>query len=231
MLEETIRLLDREYGRKTWTKGKDALSNLVATILSQNTSDINSHMAFRRLKLYFSSWEEIAEVPENDIAVVIRSGGLAETKARRIKQILRHIRGERGNLELDFLSDLHVSEAKQWLRSLPGVGPKTVACVLLFSFGMPIMPVDTHVYRVSRRLGIIPVSIGIEKAHDLLDAMVDPRETYSLHINMIEHGRRVCRPQRPLCQSCVLEEVCPSSALKTAGPVHSLGLAPDQDET
>lgn len=144
-----------------------------------------------------------------EIAAVIRSSGLSRIKAASIKEILRLIREERGSLDLTFLDRQPISETKAWLRKLPGVGPKTAGCVLLFSFGKPVLPVDTHVYRVARRLGLIANSLSMEQAHELLEAMVLPDDIYLFHMNLVEHGRRVCRSQRPRCAECVLREGCP----------------------
>ena len=131
----------------------------------------------------------------------------------RIKAILQAIREKRGSLELDFLRDVPLAEAKAWLRELPGVGPKTAACVLLFSLGRPALPVDTHVYRVARRLGLIDSKVLVEQAHDLLEAKLLPVQVYEFHVYMVEHGRRTCIAQRPRCPQCVLREGCPSSVI------------------
>jgi endonuclease-3 len=138
-------------------------------------------------------------------------GGLAEVKAARVKLVLREILDRRGNLDLAFLRRLSLEDAKAWLRGLPGVGPKTAACVLLFSLGMPAMPVDTHVFRVARRLGLVPEGASVEKAHDLLQRAVSPGDVYPFHIYLIQHGRRICRARKPLCGRCVLAERCPSA--------------------
>ena len=154
----------------------------------------------------------MAGAEAGEIADAIRIGGLADIKAVRIQDILRRIQAERGSLDLGFLSRMEMAEARAWLRALPGVGPKTAACVLLFSLGMPAMPVDTHVYRVTRRLGLISAGTSVEKAHEILEAMVPPGDIYEVHILLVEHGRRTCRAQRPACPSCVLREICPSAA-------------------
>lgn len=196
------------YGDRPWQPHHDPLSELVATILSQNTSDVNSHRAYDLLLGAFGDWETVAAADVADIERAIRSGGLSRVKATRIKDILQKILEERGSLNLAFLDQLPIDEAKVWLRKLPGVGPKTVGCVLLFSLGKPVLPVDTHVYRVSRRLGLIPVKISVEQAHQVLEAMVPPADVYQFHMNMVQHGRQVCKSQRPKCSICVLRGVC-----------------------
>ncbi len=204
-------LLAKQYGERKWHRRHNPLSELISTLLSQNTSDVNSGLAFDSLTKDFETWEEVANADVADIECSIRSGGISRLKAVRVKQILQTILEERVSLDLWFLDSLSVGEAKSWLHNLPGVGPKTVGCVLLFSFGKPVMPVDTHVYRVARRLRLIEDRASVEKAHELLEAMVPPGEVYQLHLNMVEHGRRVCKSRKPLCSQCVLREVCPSS--------------------
>ena len=205
------RLLRREYGPREWQPGQDPLSSLIATVLSQNTSDVNSHRAFSALVNRFESWESVATADARELARTIRAGGLAEIKAKRIKLILHEIKTERGSLDLSFLNELGLAEAKAWLRGLPGVGPKTAGCVLLFSLGRPAMPVDTHVYRVARRLGLIDARASVEKAHEILEGLVPPRNVYEFHMLMVEHGRRTCKAQKPRCTVCVLRSICPSA--------------------
>lgn len=211
-IDGSLRLLRREYGSRPWRPGEDAISTLIATVLSQNTSDANSHRAFVSLIRTFATWEEVAAVETDDIARAIRMGGLAGIKARRIKAILHQIKASRGSLDLEFLRELSPVEAKDWLRALPGVGPKTAGCVMLFSLGKPVLPVDTHIFRVAKRLGLIDSRTSAEKAHELLEAMIPPQRVYEFHLHMIEHGRRVCLARRPRCQVCVLQGVCPSAA-------------------
>lgn len=212
-VEETLPLLEKEYGPHPWHPHHEPLPELILTVLSQNTSDVNSHRAFGRLQESFASWEELAEAPLEKIRTAIEPGGLAQIKARRIKEILQKIEQERGTLELDFLQDLSLPEAKAWLRKLPGVGPKTAACVLLFALGKPALPVDTHISRVARRLGLIPPKVSVEKAHDLLESLLIPEDIYPFHIYLIEHGRRICQARRPMCPQCILAQICPSSYL------------------
>ena len=213
---QVLRLLRKEYGPRRWQPGQDPVSSLIATVLSQNTSDINSHRAFAALVSRFGSWEAVAAADVNQLARTIRAGGLAEIKARRIKLILREIEEERGCLDLGFLKELRLAEAKAWLRGLPGVGPKTAGCVLLFSLGRPAMPVDTHVFRVARRLGLIDARASVEMAHEILESLVPPENVYEFHILMVEHGRRTCKAQRPRCTVCALRRLCPSAQALSA---------------
>ncbi len=201
-------LLIAEYGQPQWHARADPLSELIGTILSQNTSDVNSTQAFGNLMTTFGSFEAIRDAPVEAIAQAIKSGGLAQVKAPRIKRVLQAISEQTGGLNLDFLRGWDVARAKKWLRSLNGVGPKTAACVLLFSLGKPALPVDTHVYRVSQRLGLIPPKVTAERAHQLLEEMLAPGEVYPFHLGMIAHGRRICRARRPLCLDCVLRQHC-----------------------
>lgn len=205
-----IELLAMEYGSLTWSRHRDPLSELILTILSQNTSDHNSRRAYSSLIETFGDWRAVAEGNVEDIARAIQTGGLAQIKAARIKLILGQILSQRGSLDLDFLAELPVAEARDWLQSLPGVGPKTAACVLLFSLGKPVLPVDTHVHRVAKRLGLIDSKTSAENAHEVLGALVPAEYVYRFHIHMIEHGRKVCRAQNPRCDQCVLLQICPA---------------------
>lgn len=211
---EVLRLLEEAYGPLTWEPRLDPISELVFTILSQNTSDVNAEKAFRNLRQRFPSWEAVAQARPGDIAQAIWIGGLGHTKAPRINAILRGILERRRFLDLFFLKDTPLHEAKAWLQALPGIGPKTAAVVLCFSLGMPAMPVDTHVYRVARRLALIGPHTTVEQAHSILEQAVQPDQVYAFHVRLITHGRQVCKAQRPRCQQCVLERVCPSSRLR-----------------
>jgi len=187
------------------------MDQLVATVLSQHTSDSNTDAAFKRLKARFPTWEEVIEADVADLRDAIRVGGLANIKAVRIPRILSAIRERRGGLEIDFLRDLPLDEAKAWLQELPGVGPKTAAVVLVFAFDMPALPVDTHVYRVSKRLGLISERTSAAQAHDVLERMVEPEDVFQFHVLLITHGRQTCKAQRPRCAACALLEDCPSA--------------------
>ena len=212
-IKRILELLKEEYGAPQWQPGYDPISVLVQTILSQNTSDTNSSGAFASLLNSFGSWENVADTDIHAIERAIRHGGLGRVKAMRIKQAFEEIKRKRGRLELDFLSQLSLSEARDWLEQLPGVGLKTASCVLLFALGMPALPVDTHILRVARRSGLISSKASLEQAHQLLGELVPQQEVYQFHILLIKHGRRVCRAQRPLCPRCVLKEECPGYAI------------------
>jgi endonuclease-3 len=186
----------------------DPLSQLINTILSQNTSDVNRDRAFETLRSRFPTWEHVRAASVAQIEDAIRIGGLAAIKAPRIKAILERIHRERGDLSLDFLVDRPVAEARDWLTSLTGVGHKTASCVLLFAMGKPAFPVDTHVHRVTRRLGLVSLKSSPQRTHQLLETMVAPELYYAMHLNLITHGRRVCKSQRPRCYDCPLEDLC-----------------------
>lgn len=205
-------VLDRlraQYGSPRPRPVESALAELVGTILSQNTSDTNTARAFAGLWARFGAWEAILAAPVAAIADAIRSGGLAEIKAPRIKGVLAAIQAEHGALDLEFLRTWSVDDARRYLTSLNGVGPKTAACVLLFALQMPAMPVDTHVHRVSRRLGLIGPRVSAEAAHQILEAAVPGRLMFDAHMLLIQHGRTICKAQRPRCGACPLADSCP----------------------
>ena len=209
-IEQIINLLSHVYGKLEWKPNQNPVSVLIQTILSQNTSDRNSHKAFSYLLDSFDNWQDLSNASVDEISKVIRSGGLGDIKAKYIKQALETIRRKRGNLELDFLKKLTLSEARDWLMNLPGVGMKTASCVLLFSLGIPALPVDTHIFRVSKRLGLTSNNISVNEAHELLEKVVPNEVIYSFHILLIEHGRKICKAQRQRCHKCVLQKICPS---------------------
>jgi endonuclease-3 len=212
-ITDIMGLLAGEYGTVRRSRSQEPLPELIMTILSQNTSDHNSRRAFESLVARFGTWEAVAGADVEDIAEAIRLGGLAQVKAPRIKRILEQVLAERGSLDLSFLGTLSVAEARDWLEGLPGVGPKTASCVLLFSLNKPALPVDTHVLRVAKRLGLVGSKATAEKAHELLGALVPAANVYQFHLHMIEHGRRVCKAQHPRCQGCALLPVCPTGRL------------------
>ena len=203
-------LLGDEYGPMEWQPRYDPASELVYTILSQHTSDINSERAFRALMATFGSLEAIAAADVADIEDAIRSGGLAKTKAPRIKAILNEVKRKVGSYDLSFLAEMPLEDAKAWLKELDGVGPKTAAIILCFSLGLPAMPVDTHIYRVAKRLGFFGPKVSAEQAHDILEPMVDSEDVFAFHLYLINHGRQVCKARRPRCGDCVLAWGCPS---------------------
>lgn len=196
------------YGPRRWRQRRDPLSELIYTVLSQNTSDVNRDRAYERLKKRFPTWERVRDAQVEEIAEAIRPGGLANIKAPRIKDILHTITERRGELSLDFICQMEIEEAKGWLGSLKGVGPKTTACVLLFGCGRPAFPVDTHVYRVSMRLGLISPKASPQEAHKILEDLLSPQDYYAFHLNLIAHGREVCKARGPRCEICVLAPRC-----------------------
>lgn len=205
---EIHRRLLEMYGEPTWRPHLDPVSELVSTILSQNTNDANRDVAFQRLRARLPTWEEVRDADEQAVIEAIRPAGLANQKGPRIQEALRVISRERGELELDFLADMPVEQAKAWLSSMKGVGPKTAAIVLLFSLGQPAFPVDTHVHRVTKRLGLLGPRVSREKAHDALERLVAPQDFYAFHLNVIRHGRQVCTSRKPHCETCGLRDLC-----------------------
>jgi endonuclease-3 len=201
--------LDAEYGLLAWRSHGEPLDALVQTILSQHTSDINSERAFDTLRRTFpGGWDPVRVAPVDAIADAIRAGGLANSKAPRIKAVLETIHARTGATDLGFLKGMPTDEIQAFLHSFHGVGPKTAACVLMFSLGRPVLPVDTHVFRVSHRLGLVPEKIGEARAHDALQAQVPDARVYGFHVHLIRHGRRVCVARGPRCGACVLSERC-----------------------
>jgi endonuclease-3 len=201
------RALREEYGDRQWHP-RDPVSTLVSTIISQNTNDTNRDRAMERLQDQFPTWEEVRDVPEETVVDAIRPAGLGPTKAPRIQGALRRITEKEGEISLDFLRDLTPEQARDWLTDLPGVGPKTAAIVLCFALGKPAFPVDTHVHRVSGRLGLIPEGTNREKAHQILEDIVPEKIYYPFHLNLIAHGRAICHSRNPECERCVVRESC-----------------------
>lgn len=202
------RLLRKRFGRLRFIREKDPVGELVKTILSQNTSDRNSFRAYDNLKRRFKNWDRLRGSNLSEIRRQIKVAGLANIKAPRIKQALNRICQRRGSLNLDFLERFDVQSSYEFLRSIKGVGPKTAAVVLLFSFKKPIMPVDTHIYRVAGRLGLIDENLSRERAQDYLTSLVPKDLIYELHINLIGHGRQVCIANNPRCGICNLKRSC-----------------------
>ena len=196
------------YGRPVNHPHGHPIAELVRTVLSQNTSDVNRDVAYERLRTRLPSWEEVRDAPVTVVEEAIRPGGLSQTKAPRIQEILRRLPEVDGVPTLDWLADADRVEALEFLTALPGVGRKTAACVMIFTFNRPEIPVDTHVYRVGGRLGLFPERASFETAHDEMLAITDPEDAYELHINLITHGRRICRPI-PRCEQCELRRMCP----------------------
>ncbi len=203
-----IQNLKAVYGVPQCEPDLDPLDVLVQTILSQSTTNVNSHRAFESLKQRFPDWESARRARVTSIETAIKSGGLARQKSVRIKQLLNEIHERLGSLDISFLATAPINEAVEFLSSFKGVGPKTVACTLLFACNRPIFPIDTHIFRIARRLALIPEKCSDEEAHRLMTAMIPAGRFYEIHVNIIRHGRKVCRPQNPLCEQCCLVEYC-----------------------
>lgn len=208
------RRLEAEYGSASKQR-LDPLDELMLTILSQSTSDTNRDRGYESLREHFPSWDAVRRAPRREIEYAIRPAGLWKQKARVLQESLDAIHQDRGSLDLSHLEELSNQEIIEYLTKLRGVGVKTAACVLCFSMGRDYMPVDTHVLRVARRLGLIPVRATADQAHELLnrEASVPPELRFSFHIQLIRHGRAVCRARRPTCQECVMDDLCPKVGL------------------
>ena len=209
-IPEYIRVMTGAYGPFEEEPRLDPTHEAVFTILSQHTSDINSSRAFALLMERFGSLEAVAQGNVTEIEHAISPGGLARIKAPRIKEFLNRVIELNGSLDLSFLREMPLEEAKAWLRQLPGIGPKSAGIVLNFALGMPAMAIDTHIYRVCQRLKFIGPKVSVDKAHEILEAAVAPEQVFQFHVAMINHGRRVCKAQRPLCGECIVGEDCPS---------------------
>ena len=205
-----VRLMAERYGPFPEEPRLEPSHEVVFTILSQHTSDTNSARAFSLLMEKFGSLEAVARAEVADIEVAITPGGLARIKAPRIKAVLNLMLELNGSLDLSFLREMPLEEAKAWLRQLPGIGPKSAGIILNFSLGLPAMAIDTHIYRVCRRLALIGPKVTADKAHGILEAAVDPEQVFQFHISFITHGRQVCKAQRPHCWDCVVASDCPS---------------------
>ncbi len=196
------------YGHPEWREPLPALDELVSTILSQNTNDTNRDRAFHSLRKEFPSWDMVRDAPTKAVIDAIRPAGLANQKGPRIQEVLREITKQRGALDLGFLSELSAEEASSWLLSFKGVGPKTAAIVLQFSLGKPAFPVDTHIYRVSGRLGLRPEKMNADQAHKHLAELLEPETYYDAHLNLIRLGREICKARQPDCGICPVKEDC-----------------------
>ncbi len=205
---EVDRILTEVFGRQEIDGADDPIDTLVETILSQNTTDANSHKAFLALKARYPRWEALLKENPPKVAAIIREGGLAMIKAERIIEALRFIKKERGSLDLDFLKKVTPREAESWLARIKGVGPKTRGIMLLFSLRMPAFPVDTHIHRVTKRLGLIGPRVSREDAQEALASLVPQSEYYNFHINLIYHGRTVCQARNPKCPICRVSHLC-----------------------
>jgi endonuclease III len=203
-----VQNLERAYGVPENARSSDPLDMLVQIILSQATSDTNSHRTFAALKKRFPDWEAALRARTVTIADTIRSGGLANQKAQVIKELLRQIKDEHGTLDLSFLHDFDEEAGVQYLKQFRGIGPKTIACTLLFACRKEVFPLDTHIFRVLRRVGLIPQKCTDQRAHEIMNRTVPGGKFYSFHVNLIRHGRAICRPREPLCERCPVVEYC-----------------------
>lgn len=207
MIAEVDRRLTQVFGVPR-RRGRDPVGQLVATMLSQATTDTQTARSFDKLVSRFPTWEQVRDAPVARIAEQIKSSGLSQQKAPRIKAALQHITRERGRIELDFLETLPFDQAYHWLRGIHGVGPKTASIVLLFTFRKPFFPVDTHIHRIARRLGWIPPNASAEYAHQVLQPLIPRGAHYRLHVNLIRHGREICIARMPRCEMCPLTDLC-----------------------
>ena len=201
-------ILRELYGLPNWSRSLPAIDELVDCILSQSTTDTNRDRAFEALRLRYPDWEAVMNAPTIEVIETIRPAGLANQKGPRIQNVLRRIHAEHGAMDIEFLNDLPIEDAKRWLTSLEGVGPKTAAIVLCFAFNREAFPVDTHIHRVGQRIGFLPEGISADKAHPVMEAIVPPQDYYGFHINLIQHGREICQARRPKCERCPLMLYC-----------------------
>jgi endonuclease-3 len=210
------------YGVPLMKPNGDPIAELVLTVLSQSTNDRNRDIAYLRLRERFATWEGVREAPVKEVEEAIRPGGISKVKSARIQAILRAITAGRSpigprepphDLSLDWMRDAPVSESRDYLVALPGVGRKTAACVLLFAYGLHDVPVDTHVSRVATRLGLLRKGAGFEELHDQMLALSPPGEELELHVNLLRHGRRTCHARKPACGECALARMCPSRGM------------------
>ena len=191
-----------------------ALNELIFTVLTQHTSDINAERAYDSLRKTLPTWGEVVEADPAIVGKAIHHGGLANQKSVRIQNILNEILKRRGRFDLEFLAELPLEQARKWLMSLPGVGPKTAAVVMAFSLKMPAFPVDTHIHRVSKRLGLINKRTSADQAHPILEQLIPEDDRYNMHVLLITHGRQICKARIPQCDRCPLAAECPSNKMK-----------------
>ena len=207
------KILDKQYGDIEWRDEMETLDELIFTVLTQNTSDINAEKAFKNLKSRYINWNEIVESTDEKLETIIRIGGLGKQKSIRIKKILKEIYLRTGGYDLSILKDMPFNEVKEWLITLPGVGPKTAAVVMSFALKLPAFPVDTHIHRISKRLGYIDQNTSAEKAHEIMENIILPKDRFNFHILLITHGRKICKANNPKCYICPLTSYCPSVVL------------------
>jgi endonuclease-3 len=206
------------YGAPLMKPHGHPIAELILTVLSQSTNDRNRDVAYLRLRARFELWEQVRDAPVEEVEEAIRPGGISKVKSQRIQAILRAISVDRGELSLDWLPSVPVDQARAYLTSLPGVGRKTAACVLLFAYGMHDVPVDTHVSRVGMRLGLLRTGAPFQELHDQMLALTPPGQELELHVNLLRHGRRTCHARSPACDECALARMCPSRRLFLPAP-------------
>lgn len=214
---EVAKILETVYTRRTWRQRGNTLDTLIGTILSQNTTDKNSGKAFEQLKDAYPTYEEVLAAPVDDVIDVIRVAGLGNQKGPRIQRSLEKIQAERGELDLEFLGEMAADDARDWLTSIKGIGLKTASIVICFGFNGPAFPVDTHVNRVSQRIGFTPDGTTPDKAHYIMEEIVPPADYFAFHIQLIQHGRAVCKARSPKCESCPIAHLCDYNAAQNAG--------------
>ena len=229
LCETVLERLGQRYEHPRWSGPRlDAAAELVLAILSQNTADTNSFRAFTALRARYPSWDAVLSAPTDELVEVIRPGGLAPTKGPRIQAVLAEVHAETGGTwDLSFLGEWPLERARDWLVSLPGIGRKTAAIILLFNFGRPALPVDTHVHRVALRLGLLPPKTDLPRAHDLLEDALRDDEMYPFHVELIRHGRDTCRAPRPICGLCPLTDLCPYYAQALRGKAAMAPVPPE----
>jgi len=205
---EVAKILEQVYDRKKWRSRGTALDTLVGTILSQNTTDKNSGRAFQNLKDTYEDYHEVMQAPEQEVIEVVRVAGLANQKGPRIQRALHTVLEQEGELNLDFLEEMSADEAREWLVAIKGIGLKTASIVVCFGFNGDCFPVDTHVNRVSQRIGFTPEGTTPDKAHYIMEEIVPPKDYFAFHIQMIQHGRALCKARSPKCEDCPLSHLC-----------------------
>ncbi len=208
LIRSVLARLGEVFGFPEWRNPLPPVDELVCTILSQNTNDRNRDIAFTALKKRYPAWKEVIDADEGEIINAIRIAGLANQKGPRIKAVLTQIQIERGNLDLSFLADLPLEDAREWLMRFKGVGRKTAAIVLQFSLNRPAFPVDTHIYRVTGRLGVRPPAYNVDQTHLLMEQIVNPQDFYAGHLNLIRLGREICHARKPDCSHCPVNDLC-----------------------
>jgi endonuclease-3 len=209
-MRRVVENLDGEYGPKRGRRSRDVLDELVATILSQQNSSVSTRAVFASLKARFPTWDDAVDAPVEEIEEAIRSGGLSRQKSARIKRLLEAIRDEHGSLELGFLEKLPAEEALRYLKSFSGDGEQRARCTLLFTIGLAVFPMDVHIFRILERLGLLRPNTPDERAHREIEALIPAGKHYSAHVNLVEHGRKICRPTAPRCDACCLLDYCPT---------------------